>query len=174
MGRMSTKGDKNEYQIARDNLKMSREKAGEAMNCSADKIARIESGDQQPAPQDIVLMAEVYKQPELCNYYCTHVCEIGKIYMKEVKVKELSQIVLEMLATLNATEKKKDRLIEISADGIITEDEMRDFIDIQEELDRITMTVDALKLWAEKTRTSGEFDSEAYERIMNEKRLLEK
>jgi hypothetical protein len=52
--------------------------------------------------------------------YCSHECPIGQEYVPEVKVKELSQIVLQMLATMNSLEKAKDRFIEITADGEIS------------------------------------------------------
>ena len=69
--------------------------------------------------------------------------------MPEIKVKDLSQIVLEMLASLNSMGKQKDRLIEITADGEISGDELEDFIFIQEELERISITVETLQLWSE-------------------------
>lgn len=65
-------------------------------------------------------MAKKYKCPNLCNYYCANQCPIGREYVPEVKIRDLSQIVLEMLASLNAMNKRKDRLIEITADGAIT------------------------------------------------------
>ena len=65
-------------------------------------------------------------------------------------MKELSSIVLEMLASLNSVSKSKDRLIEIAADGVISDDEIDDFIYIQNELERISITVETLQLWSEK------------------------
>ena len=69
-------------------------------------------------------MAEKYGAPNLCNYYCANECEIGKQYVPEVKVKHLSQIVLEMLASMSSVKKQQDRLIEITADGKIEADEV--------------------------------------------------
>ena len=69
-------------------------------------------------------------------------------------MKELSSIVLEMLASLNSVSKSKDRLIEIAADGVISDDEIDDFIYIQNELERISITVETLQLWSEKMLTS--------------------
>lgn len=96
-------------------------------------------------------MAEYYKSPVLCNYYCTHECRIGQEYVPEVKLKELSQITLEMLATLNALTKAKERLIEITVDGNITEDELPDFLLIQENLEKMSLAIDSMKLWASNT-----------------------
>lgn len=65
--------------------------------------------------------------------YCSYECPIGQEYVPEVKVKELSQIVLQVLATMNSLEKAKDRFIEITADGEISEDEFADFAKINRE-----------------------------------------
>ena len=43
-------------------------------------------------------------------------------------MKELPQIILETVASLNKMNKKQERLIEITADGIIDNDELDDFI----------------------------------------------
>ncbi len=75
-------------------------------------------------------------------------------------MKELSSIVLEMLASLNSVSKSKDRLIEIAADGVISDDEIDDFIYIQNELERISITVETLQLWSEKMLATGKINAE--------------
>ena len=112
-------------------------------------------------------MAEKYKQPSLCNYYCANQCPIGQQYVPEVKIKDLSQIVLEMLASLNSMGKQKDRLIEITADGKVTGDELEDFIYIQEELERISIAVETLQLWSERMMATGAIDVEQYNVLKN-------
>lgn len=59
-------------------------------------------------------------------------------------MKELPQIILETVASLNKMNKKQERLIEITADGIIDNDELDDFIYIQEELEKISVNVETL------------------------------
>ena len=107
-------------------------------------------------------MAHKYKRPSLCNYYCSHQCPIGQQYVPEIQIKELSSIVLEMLASLNSVNKKQERLIEITADGKINNNEIDDFIAIQDELERISITVETLQLWAEKMLANGIIDADAY------------
>ncbi|MBQ3027975.1 MAG: XRE family transcriptional regulator, partial [Lachnospiraceae bacterium] len=102
------------------------------------------------------------KMPNLCNHYCANECPIGKQYVPEIKIKDLSQIVLEMLASLNSMHKKQERLIEITADGRIEGDEIKDFIHIQEELEKISITVETLQLWSEQMLANGTIDIEAY------------
>ena len=89
--------------------------------------------------------------------------------MPEIKVKDLSQIILEMLASLNSMNKKKERLIEITADGKISGDEIEDFVRIQEELERISITVETLQLWSERMLATGAIDIDAYQAYKNNK-----
>ena len=163
MGRASTKENKNKYQLIREELGLSREKAGELLEIiSPERLEKIENERTYPHPDEVLLMSQKYKKPSLCNYYCSNQCPIGQQYVPEVQVKELSSIVLEMLASLNAVHKQKDRLIEIAADGNISGDEIDDFIYIQEELERISITVETLQLWSERMLANGLIDPEAY------------
>ena len=163
MGRVSTKENKNKYQLVREELGLSREKASELLvSIMPERIEKIESEKSLPHPDEVLVMAEKYKRPSLCNHYCSTQCPIGQQYVPKIEIKELSSIVLEMLASLNSVNRKQERLIEITADGRIDSDEIDDFIYIQEELERISITVETLQLWAEKMLANGVIDAEAY------------
>ena len=124
MGKKSVKKNKNIYQICRERLELTREKASELLETiSADRIEKIENGKSLPRPDEVLQMSDCYKMPNLYNQFCARDCPIGQKYVPEISMKELSQITLEILASLNAVEKKKDRLIEIVADGKIEEDD---------------------------------------------------
>ena len=114
-------------------------------------------------------MAVAYKKPRLCNHYCANLCSIGQEYVPEIKVKDLSQIILEMLASLNSIQKREERLIEITADGEISDDEIADFVHIQEELERISITVETLQLWSERMLATGAIDLKAYKEYKGKK-----
>ena len=163
MGRASTKENKNKYQLAREELGLSREKASDLLEViPPERIEKIENERSLPHPDEVLVMSQKYKKPSLCNYYCSNECPIGKEYVPEVQIKELSAIVIEMLASLNSVNKTKDRLIEIAADGVISDDEIDDFIHIQEDLERISVTVETLQLWAEKMLANGIIDADQY------------
>lgn len=163
MARRSTKENKNIYHTTRESLGLTREAASELLeSISPERIEKIENERSMPYPDEVMVMAERYKQPNLCNYYCANQCPIGAQYVPEVKIKDLSQIVLEMLASLNAMQKKKERLIEITVDGEITQDELADFIMIQQELERISIAVETLQLWCERMLATGAIDPELY------------
>ena len=168
MGRISTKENKNQFQLCREEMGLSREKASELLGwISPERIEKIENEKSLPHPDEVLAMSEAYKVPRLCNYYCANLCPIGQEYVPEVKVKDLSQIVLEMLSSLNSVRKKQERLIEITADGEITNDEVEDFVNIQQELERISLTVETLQLWSERMLATGVIDIDAYNACMN-------
>ena len=163
MARVSTKENKNIYHTTREALQLTRESASELLDSiSPERIEKIENERSLPHPDEVLIMAEKYKHPNLCNYFCANECPIGKHYVLEVKLKDLSQIVLEMLASLNSMSKQKERLIEITVDGKISGDELDDFIGIQEELERISIAVETLQLWSERMIATGAIDMEQY------------
>ena len=168
MGRLSTKENKTIFQLSREELGYSREKASELLGwISPERIEKIENDKSMPHPDEILAMSIVYKNPKLCNFYCANLCPIGQEYVPEVKIKDLSQIVLEMLASLNAMRKKQERLIEITADGKISGDEVEDFIRIQEDLEKISITVETLQLWSERMLATGAIDMDTYQAYKN-------
>lgn len=163
MARVSTKENKNLYHRTRESLRLTREAASELLeSITPERIEKIENERSLPHPDEVLVMAEKYKQPSLCNFYCANQCPIGQQYVPEVTVKDLSQIVLEMLASLNSMNKQKERLIEITVDGEVSEDELKDFIYIQEELERISIAVETLQLWSERMLATGKIDPELY------------
>ena len=171
MARKSTKENKNIYQRTRESLDLTREEASELLETmSPERIEKIESERSMPHPDEVLLMSDKYKQPTLCNYYCANECPIGAQYVPEVKIKDLSQIVLETIASLNAMQRQKERLIEITVDGHISGDELADFVHIQEELEKISVAVETLQLWCERMLDTGAIDKDqydAYKRGMN-------
>ena len=164
MARRSTKEKKNPYQRTREGLELTREEASALLGTmSPERIEKIENERSMPHPDEVLLMSDKYKQPTLCNYYCANQCPIGQQYVPEIKVKDLSQIVLETIASLNAMQKRKERLIEITVDGQISGDELADFVQIQEELEKISIAVETLQLWCERMLDTGAIDQAQYE-----------
>lgn len=152
MGKQSTRENKNIFQQCREAQGLTREKASENMvGVSASRIEKIEYDLQEPTPYDIIQMADCYKRPDLCNYYCSHKCMIGDRYVPEVEISELPNIILETIASLNEINPLTSRLIQIARDGKITDDEIKDFAFISKRLEEVSLAIDALNLWVEKT-----------------------
>lgn len=169
MDRKSAEENKSIYRRLREEAGMTREEASEAMGFVSDsRIEKYESGKSPVQPEEVLAMAKAYHQPGLCNYYCSHECPIGQQYVPEVPVKDLAQIVLQTLATLNSLEKAKDRFIEITSDGQISDDEMHDFVRIEEGIRNIGLAADSLSLWIEQMMASGKIDREKLEEVRKE------
>lgn len=168
MGKKSVKEDKNIYQISREEAKLTRAQASEKLAfISESRIEKVESEKSPIHPEEVLAMSKAYKQPQLCNYYCSHECPIGVEFVPEVKIKNLSQIVLEMLASINALHRQKDRLIEITEDGKIDNNELADFMAIKDGLEKISLVADTLRLWVDNTIASGQIDEEKLKSILN-------
>ena len=125
-----------------------------------ERLFRIEKEIFQIHPEEVLLLSKVYNEPVLCNHYCVNECPLGIGRIPEVKMKDLEKIVLSMLASLNSIQMRKERLVEISADGEIDENEMLDFINIKKELEEISVSVETLKLWAEQKLASKKAEIE--------------
>lgn len=159
MGRRSTKENKTIYQTTREELGLTREKAAEMIpGFSPERIEKIENGRIQIQPDDVMLLAEYYKAPFLCNYYCANECPIGQVHALRPEPKELAQIAVETLNALNRMNRSKDRLLEIVEDGQVRSDEYDDFVEIKEVLDRIALSVANLQLWVNEQIAAGKLN----------------
>ena len=161
MPKVSTNPDKPLYTIVREELGLTREKASESITSqyiSADRIEKIENRRLIARPDEILSIAEAYQAPAIINYYCTHDCEIGGKYGREIETKDLSQIAIETINSLNRLNQVKDRLLEIVEDGTITEDEYDDFRAIKGNLDKIAHAVESLQLWLQESEAHGKID----------------
>ena len=156
MGRKSTKENKSIWQVTREDLGLTREKAADLIpGFSPERIEKIENGRTQIQPEDVMLLAEYYKMPSLRNYYCTNECPIGRLRNLPTESKELAQIAVETLNAVNKLEKNKDRLLEIVEDGQVLSDEYADFAEIKSTLDRISLSVSSLQLWVDEQIAAG-------------------
>ena len=167
MGKKSSRQNKNIYLESREQSNLTRAQASELLEIvSESRIEKIESEKITAEPEDVLAMAKVYRKPELCNYYCANECAIGKETVPEIKISSLAEISLATLSALNALYKERDLLIDITADGTITNEELKDFASIMDHLEKISLTADTLRIWAQDAINNGTIDRSAYEREM--------
>mgnify|MGYP000034253639 CR=1 FL=1 len=68
MGRASTRENKNIYQTTREAMHLTREAAGELLeSIPPERIEKIENERSLPHPDEVLTMAEKYKQPDLAT-----------------------------------------------------------------------------------------------------------
>ena len=170
MGRASIKENKNVYQLARERVGMTRAAASEAMVwVTESRIEKIESGKSTPSPDEVLTMAKAYKKSALCNAYCRSECAIGQRYASAVQEEPIEKIVLALLAALNTLDKNKDRLIEITSDGVIHDDQIEDFVAIRDRLGHIASLADSLTLWFDDTVENGKVNPEILRQVLQKK-----
>ena len=159
MGRRSTRENKTIYQQKREEAGLTLEEASALSGgLSAERIARIERGTVRVQPEDAILMAECYKAPVLCNHYCTHECAIGRASVPEIEDKSIETIAVETLNCLNKLTRERDRLLEIVEDGQVLPNEVSDFVRIKKTLDKISASVQSLRLWVDSRVAEGKLD----------------
>ncbi len=127
----------------------SREGAADIMSIDRGRLYRIESGIINPYPEEVHLMADLYNLPELRNYYCTEMCPLG-CDIPKINAEELDRIALKTLSTFRKVEETKELLLDITADGVISEDEKADMQKVLGNLEELEQIAQSLKLWVKK------------------------
>lgn len=156
MGKRPTKATENIFCAARyeaseaNEALSSRESAAQVLGIDRTRLARIELDTIVPYPDEVLMMAQLYNTPELCNAYCAEKCSIGKQMVSRVTMDDFDRLSLRVLASLKNVANIRETLISISEDGKINPCERADFEGILEELDKISSTAQALKIWAMK------------------------
>ena len=148
--------------LKKEDPKWSREYAAEKLGFSDDKLERIENGRQDPAPQDVLTMADVYRAPQLCNYYCHNTCLIGQKYIPEVTTQDLPTVIIRLLDSLYRVEDIKKPLINITADGVIDDSEITELVRVQSTLEQLSEMTSALNICIESKILNGEINNELY------------
>lgn len=164
MGREATKASGNPWFEARKKAAMyddrlcSREGAAEKLGMSVSAVADAELGLSKCMPVDkAVLMADLYKAPHLLNYYCLNECPIGCRLSLSDQVLGIDRVTVKLLRDLKVDRlsEVKDTLLEIAADGQITDDEKPAFKDVLDYLDSVAKTVSELKIIGEMVLEGG-------------------
>ena len=141
----------------REQCELTREEASELLEfISPSRLEKLESATTTVQPEDVLAMARAYKEPRLCNYYCTHECAIGKKNVPILEQKELPQIAIEMVNSISNLNTAKEKLLQIAEDGTVTEDEYADFTVLKQQIDKLVIAADTLQLWLDKASATGE------------------
>lgn len=140
------------YEASKINDRLSsREGAAEELGIDRTRIARIELGSIIPYPEEVLLMADIYKAPEVRGNYCRELCPLGKGMPKIESHQDLDRIALRALYSFRKINEAKELLLDITADGVITEDEKPDLEKIIATLDEVNEVTQNLKNWIEKS-----------------------
>lgn len=159
MGKDPAKGNDNVYFRARKEAAtynerlFSREGAAELLGISVSTLADYELGNTKVVPVDkVVLMADLYNCPELKYGYCKHECPIGKQMPLATEANGIEGIALRMIQKFDpeGLKEMKNSLVDIAADGIISDDEKPRLEAILRKLDDMAVVINEMKLVGEK------------------------
>ena len=119
-----------------------------------EKMLAIEQSDPSkkmadPEPGEVLMMAKAYNSHELCDYYCTTQCPIGKSNSPLI-YDDLGKISARLMSSLHFLEAANDEIHSILADSEINDTETIKFRNIIKTLDDIVYSAESLKLWAKK------------------------
>ena len=155
MGREATKAAGNPWYEARinaakydDRLK-SREGAADLLGMSVSSITDAELSLSKCMPVDkAVLMADLYKAPNLLNYYCLHECPIGRNQPISDQVVSIERVTVRLIKNLRLDQLHdvKDKLVDIAEDGVISEEEKPELREIINYLDGVARTISELRI----------------------------
>ncbi|MFR8950188.1 MAG: ATP-grasp domain-containing protein [Faecalibacterium prausnitzii] len=146
MGRDCSKASGNVYFEARkaaaeyDDRLYSREKAAELLGVSVSTLADYENGNTKFVPVDkVVLMADLYHQPELKTGYCKHECPIGACMPFCTKTSSIAMAALKVLKGLDDSkiDSLRHRIIDVAADGQVDASEKPELAEILKNVDEI-------------------------------------
>lgn len=127
----------------------SREGAAEELGIDRTRLARIELGSIQAYPEEVLLMADLYNAPELRHFFCKRECPLG-CDLPDWKLEDLDRITIKAIASFRKIAQTKEKLLDITEDGIITDNEKPALKEILVNLDEVSAVAQSLKAWIEK------------------------
>lgn len=161
MGRGATKALGNPWYEARIRASkwnekfLNREGAAEVLNMSLSSVEEAETGRSKTMPVDkAVQMAKGYCAPELLNYYCLHECPIGckRAISADVVSLERAAVKTTQLLRKETVQWIKHRLQDIAMDGIVTDDEVDDFVEVVDALSDVSKIISELEIIRDKVK----------------------
>lgn len=128
----------------------SKEGAAELLGVSVSTLSDYELGLTKIVPPDMVVkMSNLYNAPEIENYYCTEMCPLG-CELPKAEVLDIDRITIKALSVFRHLDKTKEKLLDITEDGIISEDEKPELEKILSELEELEQVTQNLKIWVKK------------------------
>ena len=113
----------------------SMERAAEMLGVSVNTLSNYELGVTVPPVDIIIVMADLYRAPQLKTMYCKNECLIGRCMPVAVEAGSIDNIVIRIIKQFKESriEGLKDKLIGIAEDGKVSEEEEKELNEICQE-----------------------------------------
>lgn len=157
MGKQSTRENKTIYQLCREEKELTREKASELMagvsssglkklntKHRADSLRRRADGGLLQTPRSLQLLLLPKAPSGSATFRKWKSANSPILSWRQLPVSEINPLT--------------NRLIQIARDGKISDDEIKDFAFISQKLDEISLAVDSLNLWVDKTASENDLN----------------
>lgn len=139
------------FREARNRAGISRNEAALRLHIGTRTLTNYEHQVTVTPPEIALRMQDIYQDPTLTARYCAEYCPIGQVYAHQVPENQhLCSAVLGLLKEQTDVEKLREKLIEITADGIIDHHEMPHLEHILEELMDLEKKIAEFKLHVAK------------------------
>lgn len=164
MGRRATIAVNNVWyearmEAAKHNEKLkSREGAAELLGMSVSAVSDAELGLTKIMPVDkAVLMADLYKAPQLLKYYCNNECPIGGCGCLSEEVKSIEMVTVGILkqTRFNDLAQIREKLVDVASDGKISKEELDELDKVEDYLTELCKTISELKTLVEIAKQSN-------------------
>lgn len=126
------------YRNAREVIGLSRDEAAFRLHIGTRTLAYYEAMERIPAPDVVLQMCRVYRQPDLTIRYCKKHCPIGQTYSYEI-LNNIDMNLTAVIMKLTIELKEAVRATEILQELVINKKSKADFT--REEWDRFTVAV---------------------------------
>lgn len=159
MDKTAMKAANNVYYLARseaaefNNRLLSRDGASAELGIDKSRLTRIELGSTNPYPEEVLIMSDVYKAPQLMSYYCNHGCAIRCSTCKECSLERFDKTMLDIASALSKVADLQDIILDFAEDGAIDSSEKTLFAVVLNRLGRISKATEQLEIWAMKNIT---------------------
>lgn len=156
MAKHATKAAGNVFYLARKEAETrndrlgSREGVQEETGIDRTRLARIESGVLDPYPEEVLLLAQLYDAPQLCNHYCSQLCPLGQKTIPPCELLQIDRLTIKVLHAMKEAEGVEDDMVDIVQDGVITDDELPRLEEITTRLAAIEKASMELRMWINK------------------------
>lgn len=144
------------YKVAREQAGLSQFEAASLINISTRALAYYEAKERPPAPDVVLKMSQIYRQPELTVRYCRE-CPIGQAYSYDILDnvdKNLTSVIAKLITELKEAMKAAEVLLELSINKKrredFTDDEWTFFLKAVGEFFDVEHNVEMLKLVLEE------------------------
>lgn len=137
---------RNIYQTARESAGLTQERAAERIGLSVESIRMYESGRRIPPDDCVVRMIDIYDARYLAYQHIKENVKVSESFIPQnIEIRDLPSAILRLQKEVSDFLKCRDEMIEITCDGVISEDERPRWEAIVKELDDISEAIMCLK-----------------------------